>query len=61
MVAPKHIYKKDCDDCEKRYQPIRPYQIICPKCKKKRRSIVTKRLKAEGTIGRKMIKSVTRK
>lgn len=44
MPAPKHIYKRDCDDCEKRYQPTGRSQIICPKCKKKRRAELTLRL-----------------
>ena len=44
MPAPKHIYKRDCEDCEKRYQPTGRSQIICPKCKKKRRAELTLRL-----------------
>ena len=47
MTAPKHIYKKDCDDCDKRYQPTGYYQVVCIKCKKKRRMIVTLRLRKE--------------
>lgn len=45
MTAPKHIYKRDCDDCDERYQPTGKYQIICPHCKKKRRLKLTLRLR----------------
>lgn len=47
MAYLKHIFKKYCSDCDKRYQPIGKYQIICPKCKDKRRMVVTLRLRRE--------------
>lgn len=47
MTCPKHIYKRDCDDCDKRYQPTGYSQIICEDCKKIRRLKVTLRLRKE--------------
>lgn len=47
MAAPKHIYRRLCNDCSRIYSPIGKYQKYCPKCKKKRRDEVTLRLKKE--------------